>query len=99
MQKGKPEFKGFEEGKTMVKMKKPRKSNALLANWEGPYVFMKYKDKKGCKEFDDNNLICIIKGIDGKQWECARRDLKMLKSKYFEICVDTDKSRKEVSHV
>jgi hypothetical protein len=38
---------------------------------------MKYKDKKGCKEFDDGSLVCIIKGIDGKQWERVRHDLKM----------------------
>jgi len=51
--KGKQEFLGLEEGKTMVKMRKLRKKGALLANWEGPYAFVKYKDEKGCKEFDD----------------------------------------------
>jgi hypothetical protein len=59
----------------MVKMKKPRKEKALLANWEGPYAFVKYKDKKGCREFDDGCRVCVLQGIDGKQWECARRDL------------------------
>jgi hypothetical protein len=59
----------------MVNMKKPRKRRALLANWEGLYSFMKYKDKKGCKNFDDDNRVSIIKGIDGKQWECVRCDL------------------------
>jgi hypothetical protein len=53
--KGKQEFVGFEEGKTMVKMKKLGKRRALLANWEGPYAFMKYKDKKGYRKFDDGS--------------------------------------------
>jgi hypothetical protein len=35
----------------MVKMRKPRKRRALLANWEGLYAFVKYKDKKGYKFF------------------------------------------------
>ncbi len=59
----------------MVKMKKPRKRRALLANWESLYAFVKYKDEKGCREFDDDSRVCIIKGVDGKQWECARCDL------------------------
>jgi hypothetical protein len=33
----------------MVKMKKPRKRRALLANWEGPYAFMKTKTKRATK--------------------------------------------------
>jgi hypothetical protein len=41
----------------MVKMKMPRKRRALLANWQGPYAFMKYKDKKGCREFDDGSRV------------------------------------------
>jgi hypothetical protein len=74
---GKHEFVGFEEEKTMVKMRKPRKRRALLTNWEGPYAFMKYKDEKGCREFDDGNRVHILKGIDGKQWERARHDLQV----------------------
>jgi hypothetical protein len=58
-------------------MRKPRKRKALFANWEGPYAFMKYKDEKGCREFDDGGRICILKGIDGKQWERVRRDLQV----------------------
>jgi hypothetical protein len=58
-------------------MRKPRKRRALLGNWEGPYAFMKYNDEKGCKEFDDGNRVYIIKRIDGKQWERARRDLQV----------------------
>jgi hypothetical protein len=33
--KGKQEFSGLEEKRTMVKMRKPRKKKAQLANWEG----------------------------------------------------------------
>jgi hypothetical protein len=50
----------------MVKMRKLGKKRALLANWEGPYAFMKYKDKKGCREFDDGYRVCMIQRIDGK---------------------------------
>jgi hypothetical protein len=50
----------------MVKMRKLGKRRALLANREGPYAFVKYKDKKGYKEFDDDSRVCIIKRIDGK---------------------------------
>ncbi len=49
--KGKQEFAGFQEGKTMVKMRKLGKRRALLVNWEGLYTFMKYKDKKNYKFF------------------------------------------------
>jgi len=65
-QKGKQKFVGFEERKTMVKMRKPKKRRALLANWGGLYAFTKYKDDNGCREFDDGSGVCIIKGIDGK---------------------------------
>jgi hypothetical protein len=75
--KGKQEFSGLEEGRTMVKMRKPGKERVLLINWEGPYTFAKYKDKKGYKEFDDGCRVCILQGIDGKQWECARCDLQV----------------------
>ncbi len=77
MWKSKQEFVGFEEGKTMVKMKKLGEKRALLANWEGPYAFMKYKDEKGFRKFDDGSWICIIKYIDGKQWEHAKHDLQV----------------------
>jgi len=75
--KGKQEFVGFEEGKNMVKMRKLRKRRALLINWEGPYAFLKYKDENGCREFDDGIQVCIIKKIDGKQWEHAKHDLQV----------------------
>jgi hypothetical protein len=73
--KGKQEFSRLEAGRTMVKMRKPGKKRTLLANWERPYTFVKYKDEKCCKEFDDGYQVCILQGIDGKQWERAMRDL------------------------
>jgi hypothetical protein len=33
----------------MVKMIKLGKRRTILANWEGLYAFVKYKDEKGCK--------------------------------------------------
>jgi hypothetical protein len=38
---------------------------------------VKFKDKKGCREFDDGSQICITKGIDGKQWEGVGSDLQV----------------------
>jgi hypothetical protein len=45
---------------------KTKKKKTLLVNWEGPYAFVKYKDEKGCKEFDDGYQVYILQGIDGK---------------------------------
>jgi hypothetical protein len=67
----------LEEGKTMVKMRKTRKKRALLTNWEGPYAFVKYKDKKDYREFDDGCRVYVLQGIDGKQWEHVKRDLQV----------------------
>jgi hypothetical protein len=64
--KGKQEFLGFEEGRTIVKMRKLGKKKALLANWKGPYAFVKYKDEKGCRKFDDGCQVCVLQGINGK---------------------------------
>jgi hypothetical protein len=73
--RGKQEFSRLEEGRTMVKMRRPGKKRTLLANWEGPYTFVKYKDKEGCRKFNDGCRIYILQGIDGKQWERARHNL------------------------
>jgi hypothetical protein len=56
---------------------KAKKEKTLLTNWEGSYAFVKYKDKKGYREFDDDYRVCVLQGIDGKQWECVRHDLQM----------------------
>ncbi len=39
-------FVGFIEGKTYVKMKKPRKKKSVESNWEGPFLFVNYLDGK-----------------------------------------------------
>jgi hypothetical protein len=43
-------FHYFEEGEIYVKMRKPRKKKSLLASWEGPSLFVSYKDKKGSEK-------------------------------------------------
>ncbi len=68
-------FEGFEEEETKIKMHKPGKKRNPVGNWEGPYAFVGYKDGKGYQEWDEGNRICIIKDLDGKHWEWARRDL------------------------
>jgi hypothetical protein len=36
----------------MVKMKKPRKKKALIASWEGPYLFVAHTDGVGNLDFE-----------------------------------------------
>jgi hypothetical protein len=40
-------FPSFGNEKMLVKMKKPSKNKSLLASWEGVYMFVGCKDKKG----------------------------------------------------
>jgi hypothetical protein len=42
-------FHFFEDGKVLIKMRKPGKKKSLLASWEGPYMFANYKDGRGCR--------------------------------------------------
>jgi len=58
-------FHSFENGKMSVKMKKLAKKKYLLAGWERLYLFVGYKDGKGCQEQDDGAIICIFKDKDG----------------------------------
>jgi hypothetical protein len=44
--KGLQTFEGFIEN-TKVKMRKPRKKKSLFSNYEGPCIFVDYKDGKG----------------------------------------------------
>jgi hypothetical protein len=81
----------------MVKMRKLGKRRSLFANWEGPYAFVKYKDEKGCRKFDDDNQICIIKGLMASNGNVLGMTCKC--STKSKICVDTYTTRKEVSHV
>jgi L-rhamnose mutarotase len=67
-------FEGFEEGDTKVKMHKLGKKRNLMGSWEGPYDFVSNKDGKGCQEQDEGSTTCMIKDLDGKCWEKARRD-------------------------
>jgi hypothetical protein len=64
-------------GKVMVKMKKPRKKKALTTSWEGPYQFIGHADGKGDFNFEKGNKVCIIKDVDGHQWERSHRDLQI----------------------
>jgi hypothetical protein len=40
-------FLGFKEGKTYVKMKKPKKKKSFASSWENPFLFMKCLDGHG----------------------------------------------------
>jgi hypothetical protein len=37
----------------MVKMKRPGKKKALIANWEGPYLFVAHTDEIGNLDFEE----------------------------------------------
>jgi len=75
--KGKQTFEGLVAGETMVKIKKPGKTKALAASWEGPYQFIGHVDGKGNFDFEEGSRICIIQDVDGHQWERSRRDLQI----------------------
>jgi hypothetical protein len=75
--KGKQTFEGLVAGETMVKIKKPGKTKALAARWEGPYQFIGHVDGKGNFDFEKGSRICIIQDVDGHQWERSRRDLQI----------------------
>jgi hypothetical protein len=59
----------------MVKMKKLGKKKALTFSWEGPYQFVGHTDGNGNLDFEKGNMVCIMKDVDGHQWERSRRDL------------------------
>jgi len=75
--RGKHVFEGLVVGETMVKMKKPGKRRALIASWEGPYLFVRHTDGKGNLEFEEGSRVCIIQDADGRQWERSHRDLQI----------------------
>jgi hypothetical protein len=70
-------LKGLRKRRPKLKMHKLGKKRNLVGNWEGPYAFVGYKDGKGYQERDEGSRICIIKDLDGKHWEWARRDLQI----------------------
>jgi len=75
--RGKHVFEGLVAGETMVKMKKPGKRRALIANWEGPYLFVGHTNGKGNLEFEEGSRICIVQDADGCKWERFHHDLQI----------------------
>jgi hypothetical protein len=75
--KGKQAFEGLVAGETMVKMKRLGKKKALIASWEGPYLFVAHINRIGNLDFEERSRICIIQDADGNQWERPRRDLQV----------------------
>ncbi len=57
-------FEGFVEN-NKVKMCRPKKKRSLFNKWEGPYIFIDYKDGKGFQEQKHGSRICIIKDLKG----------------------------------
>ncbi|CAK9867188.1 unnamed protein product [Sphagnum jensenii] len=53
--KGKQTFEGLVAGETMVKMKRPGKKKALIASWEGPYLFVAHTDGIGNLDFEEGS--------------------------------------------
>ncbi len=60
--KGKQLCEGFKEGKTYVKMKKPKKKKSLAFSWEGPFLFVKYLNGNKYIEHDEGGRIYAVKG-------------------------------------
>ncbi len=67
--KGKHLFEGLVAGVTIVKIKKPGKRRALSTSWEGPYQFVGHIDGKGNFDFEEASWLCIVRDVDGHQWE------------------------------
>jgi hypothetical protein len=59
-------FEGFEGVWVKVKMWKLGKKKNLAGSWEGPYVFVIYKDGKGFHDQDEGGNTCIIKDLNKK---------------------------------
>ncbi len=64
MRKRKQTFKGLVVGLTMVEMKLVKKK-ALTLSWEGPYQFVGHVDGNSNVDFDEGNMLCIIRDGDG----------------------------------
>jgi hypothetical protein len=77
--KGLQTFDGFESD-NKVKMHRLGKNKSLMCNWEGPYMFVDYKDMKGLQEKDHGSRICIVKNLKEQHWEHARKDLQLYHS-------------------
>ncbi len=57
----------FGDDEVWVKMTRPRNKRSLAIGWEGPYIFVGYKDGGQNKE-QNGWRICIVKCGDAKQW-------------------------------
>ncbi len=57
----------------MVKMKKPGKK-VLPSSWEGLHQFIGHVNGNGNFDFEESNRVCIIKDVDGHQWERSHRE-------------------------
>jgi hypothetical protein len=68
-------FEGFEGEGIKVKMCELGKKKNLVGSWEWPYVFVAYKDGKGFQGQNERGMTCMIKGMDKKHWDRARKDL------------------------
>jgi hypothetical protein len=75
--KSKQTFEGLVARETMVKMKKLGKKKALTSSWEGPYQFIGHANGNGNFDFEEGNIICIIKDADGHHWEKSCKDLQI----------------------
>ncbi len=80
-------FEGFEKGDTKVNMRKPCKKRSLVGSWKGPYDFGCSKDAKGFQERNEGNKTCILKDLDDKHWEWARRDLQIYHSTLKDLVI------------
>ncbi len=58
-------------------MRKPGKKRSLFSNWEGPYIFVDYKDGKGFQEQGHGSRMCILQDLKGQYWEQLRRDMQL----------------------
>jgi hypothetical protein len=38
---------------------------------------VRYSDGNGDTDFDQNNMLCIVRDVDECQWEHSRRDLQV----------------------
>jgi hypothetical protein len=70
-------FEGFEGEGIKVNMCKLGIKKNLVGSWEGPYVFVVYKDGKGFQEQNEGGKTCTIKDMDKKHWEWVKKDLQI----------------------
>ncbi len=62
-------YVNFGDNEIRVKITRPRKKRSLAIGWEGPYIFVGYKDG-GQKQEEDDWRIYIVKGGDENNENC-----------------------------